>query len=413
MLSVNQAESTIINLVQQPKNTEIVTLKDASNRILASPIVSQFNFPYWDNSAMDGYAVRYEDVKNCDENNWVNLTIVAEIPAGSQPTVIIKPGQAARIFTGAMLPEGADTIVKQENTQRTENKVIIRNSVKFQEFVRKKGSFCQVNTPLLPAGIRLGAAEIAVLATAGYRECLVYSRPRVAILSTGNELVEPGESLQPGKIIDSNQFALASFVTLNGAITLNMGIVPDSPLALKKTITEALASADIILSTGGVSVGDYDYVDSTLQELGGDIQLTSVAIKPGKPLTVATFPRQNSSQPPCLYFGIPGNPVSALVSCWRFVQPALKKLSGLTEEYLPTFVQATTNYNLTASGTRETYLWGKVKFVNGNYEFNLASGSHNSANLINLAQTNALAIVPVGTKSIAKGKKVKVMLINI
>ncbi len=167
---------------------------------------------------------------------------------------------------------------------------------------------------------------------------------------------------------------------------------------------KAIAEADIVLSTGGVSVGDYDYVDGILAELGGQIHIRSVAVKPGKPLTVASF--KNS----CLYFGIPGNPVSALVSCWRFVQPALKKLSGLKNNWQPTFIKAVTKQELRSAGKRETYLWGKLNIVEGVPEFSLAGGSHSSGNLINLSQTNALAVVPIGQTSIATGESIRVML---
>ncbi|WP_319421548.1 molybdopterin molybdotransferase MoeA [Pleurocapsa sp. FMAR1] len=408
MLLVKEAEDIILNLVQvlTEHDSETVTLENAQGRTIAKPIVGKLDFPHWDNSAMDGYAVRYEDVKTCDEKNPVHLDVITEIAAGDRPEVDIKPGQAARIFTGAMLPQGTDTIVIQENTQREADKVTILAAPEPQEFVRHKGAFYQAGTPILEAGIKIGAAEIAVLATAQCTKLSVYRRPRVAILSTGDELVTPEQTLQPGQIVDSNQYALASFVASNGGIPIKLGIVPDQPEALKSAIAQAIESADIVLSTGGVSVGDYDYVDRILAELGGTLHIRSVAVKPGKPLTVATFDDNN-----CLYFGIPGNPVSALVSCWRFVQPALKKLSG-QNNYQPKFVDAITRHDLKAAGKRETYLWGQLHLVNGKYEFALAGGSHSSGNLINLAQTNGLAIAPIDQRFIGKGNEVKVMLIN-
>jgi molybdopterin molybdotransferase len=405
MLPVTEAEALILDLVQvlnSQRDVEIVNLEAASDRILAAPITSKLDFPHWDNSAMDGYAVRYQDVQNCSPDSPVILEMVEEIAAGYQPSVELKSGQTARIFTGAMLPAGADTVVIQENTQRSGDRITILAAPEPQEFVRHKGAFYCAGMPMLEAGITLKAADIAVLATAQCTELAVYRRPRVAILSTGDELVTPEQPLQPGQIVDSNQYALASFVASNGGIPLKSGIVPDRPEALKKAISQAINSADIVLSTGGVSVGDYDYVDRILAELGGTLHIRSVAIKPGKPLTVATF--ANS----CLYFGIPGNPVSALVSCWRFVQPALKKLSGQTN-YQPMFVKARTRYDLCADGKRETYLWGQLHLVEGEYEFALAGGSHSSGNLINLAQTNGLAVVPIGQKLIAKGEPVRVI----
>ncbi|MGL5834712.1 MAG: molybdopterin molybdotransferase MoeA, partial [Waterburya sp.] len=395
MLSVKEAEFTILNLVRSldsNQDQEIVDLEAANGRILAHPVVGELDIPHWDNSAMDGYAVRYQDVANCNPNNPVSLDVVTEIAAGNLPQTKITSGQAARIFTGAMLPPGTDTIVIQENTQRDGNRIFIQQTPAFQEFVRHQGAFYQAGTSLLEPGIKIGAAEIAVLATAQCNQLAVFQPPRVAILSTGDELVTPEQSLQPGQIVDSNQYALASFVAQNGGIPVKLGIIPDRPAALTKAIAQAIASADLVLSTGGVSVGDYDYVERILAELGGKLHIRSVAVKPGKPLTVATFEDNN-----CLYFGIPGNPVSALVSCWRFVQPALKKLSGQAN-YQPRFVNAPTRHDLRAGGSRETYLWGQLQLADGKYEFALAGGSHSSGNLINLAQTSGLAIVPVGQK---------------
>ena len=409
MLSVKEAESIIFDLVRSfdsNQDQEIVELDAANGRILAQSVTGKLDIPYWDNSAMDGYAVRYQDVKNCSAEDPVTLTIVAEIAAGDRPQTSIKPGQVARIFTGAMLPPGTDTIVIQENTERNGDRVDIFQAPAFQEFVRHQGAFYQAGAPLLAAGVKISAVEIAVLATAQCTQVSVYRRPRVAILSTGDELVSPEQSLQPGQIVDSNQYALASFVAHNVGIPIKLGIVKDDPEELKQAIAQAISSADLVLSTGGVSVGDYDYVDSILTELSGTLHIRSVAVKPGKPLTVATFQDNN-----CLYFGIPGNPVSALVSCWRFVQPALQKLSG-NIKYQPRFVKATTRHDLKAAGRRETYLWGQVHLVNGNYEFALAGGSHSSGNLINLAHTNGLAIVPIGQKLIAANSEVSVMLIN-
>ncbi|NJK58371.1 MAG: molybdopterin molybdotransferase MoeA [Pleurocapsa sp. SU_5_0] len=408
MLSVQAAEAIILNLVKSldSNQVEIVALEEANGRILAQPVTGKLDIPHWDNSAMDGYALRYQDVQNCSAEKPVTLEIVSEIAAGDRPQTEIQPGQAARIFTGAMLPPGTDTIVMQENTQRQGDHVLILQPPKLQDFVRHQGAFYQAGTPLLAAGIKIGAAEIAVLATAQCTQLSVYRRPQVAILSTGDELVTPEQALQPGQIVDSNQYALASFVANNGGIPIKLGIIADRPTELKQAIAQAIASADLVLSTGGVSVGDYDYVERILTELGGTLHIRSVAVKPGKPLTVATFKDNN-----CLYFGIPGNPVSALVSCWRFVQPALKKLSGQFN-YQPRFVSAKTRHDLQAGGTRETYLWGQLHLADGKYEFALAGGSHSSGNLINLAQTTGLAIVPVGQKLITAGEAVKVMLLD-
>jgi len=415
MQSVKQAESIILDSVQpldQELDTEVVELSAATGRILAHPVKSQLDFPHWDNSAMDGYAVRYGDVESCSAQQPAVLEIIEEIPAGYQPQYTVEQGQAARIFTGACLPNGADTVIMQEQTRREQNRVLILEAPEPQAFVRRRASFYQAGMPLLEPGITLNAPEIAVLAAAQCTQLRVYRRPRVAILSTGNELVTPDQPLQPGQIVDSNQYALAAFVAQLGGVPLPMGIVPDEPEVLREQITQAIAAADIVLSTGGVSVGDYDYVEQILTSLGAQIKVRSVAVKPGKPLTMATLP--SSSGRCVLYFGLPGNPAATLVTCWRFVQPAVLKLSGLPQEsWGPTFVQAQTCQELRSGGKRETYLWGQLKLNAGVYQFQLAGGGHNSGNLISLAQTSGLAVLPVGETFIPAGESVQVLQVGL
>ncbi|HEY9301971.1 MAG TPA: molybdopterin-binding protein, partial [Phormidium sp.] len=203
----------------------------------------------------------------------------------------------------------------------------------------------------------------------------------------------------------------ATLVAQTGAIPQMLGIIPDEPEQLKNAISLALISADIVISSGGVSVGDYDFVDQILYSLGGEIQIRAIALKPGKPLTFATF-NSPSHPSPILYFGLPGNPVSSLVTFWRFVQPAIKKLSGISHSWQPNFIKAKTKQILKSDGKRESYLWGKLHLVNGEYEFNLAAGGHNSANLINLAQTNGLAILRIGETLVKAGDLVEVLQVG-
>lgn len=406
MQSVKEAEAIIYSLVQpfdSQLDTETVDLLRATGRILAKPITSHLDFPHWDNSAMDGYAIRYEDVKDCNSDNPAVLSIIEEIPAGYQPKSTLQPGQAARIFTGAVIPSGADTVVMQEVTQREDNKVFIKAAPKPQEFIRKKASYYQAGNKLLPAGIVLNAPEIAVLAAAQCNELCVYRKPKVAILSTGDELVTVDKTLQTGQIVDSNNYALIANVQQLGAEAISYGIVPDDEEILKATIEKAIKGADIIISSGGVSVGEYDYVEKILESLGGKLHIRSVAMKPGKPLTVAAFADSK------IYFGLPGNPASALVTFWRFVQPAIKKLSGQKENWQPTIIKAKASTELRSDGKRETYIWGKLKLLNGEYEFEIAGGNQVSGNLINLAQTNALAVLPKETKSILPGQQINVL----
>jgi molybdopterin molybdotransferase len=406
MLSVSDTEAIILNLVPPldcQRDTEIVDLFAASDRILATPVTSTLDFPHWDNSAMDGYAVRYQDVQHCSASQTAVLAIVEEIPAGYQPQLSIQPGQAARIFTGAVMPQGADTVVMQEKTRSQENQILILAAPKPQEFVRHKGAFYRAGTQLLPAGIVLHAPEIAILAAAQCPQVSVYRRPRVAIFSTGNELVSPDQSLEAGQIVDSNQYALAALVRQSGAEPLCLGIVQDDPIALETTIAHAVANADIVISSGGVSVGDYDYIDQILASLGAKIHLRAVAMRPGKPLTVASFDAAK------LYFGLPGNPAAVLVTFWRFVQPAIKKLAGLADGVQVEFMQVRSHDELRSDGKRETYIWGKLQLIDGVYQFHKAGGSHSSGNLINLAQTNALAVLSVGTTVISPTELVPVL----
>lgn len=411
MLFVHQAESIILNVVQPLVDQEVTSLLQAQQRILACDIVSTLDFPYWDNSAMDGYAVRYQDIKGCHPDQPVTLDIVTEIPAGNCPQIALSSSQAARIFTGAMMPKGADTVVIQENTQRLGDRVRILECPQPQAFVRPKGAYYQAGTPVLEQGIVLTPPDIAILATVQCSEIPVYRHPVVAILSTGNELIAPDQPLQPGQIVDSNRYALAALVQAAGAEARLLDPVGDRRADLRAAIAEAIRVADVVISSGGVSVGDYDYVDQVLAELKADIHVRSVAVKPGKPLTVATFPVQKSHQP-VLYFGLPGNPVSALVSFWRFVQPALRKLSGQRAHWGPIFVEARTQHALPAGGSRETYVWGQLSVKAGHYEFAIAGGSHSSGNLMNLAQTNGLAVLPIDHPPVRAGEAVRVMQVG-
>jgi molybdopterin molybdotransferase len=405
MHSVTEAETIILDRIQPVHDIDIVPFDRSIGWVLASDIRENFDFPYFDNSAMDGYAVRYEDVKNITAGNPISLSIVEEIAAGKTPEKSVQTGEAARIFTGAILPEGADTIIMQENTAREGDRVTIFSSPdRAGSFVRKRGTFYRSGDLLLSAGSVIDAASIAVLATANCTEVRVFRRPRVAIFSTGDELVNPGEILQPGKIVDSNRYALTVSIENSGAIPVPFGKIADNPDRLRETIERSISSADIVLSTGGVSVGEHDYIERLLEELGGEMLVRSVAMQPGKPLTVAAFPNR------CLYFGIPGNPVSASVCFWRFVRPAIAKLSGRSN-YKIQFLQVRTRDELKSKGEREVYFWGRVEVINGNYEFQLARGQYNSANLITLAGTNALAVLPKG-KSIARsGETVEIFLV--
>jgi molybdopterin molybdotransferase len=400
MLLPQEADRRILSHTQPftTADTETIALDQCQGRILAAPITSHLDFPHWDNSAMDGYAVRFEDVKTAP----VTLTIGESIPAGKAPAITLQPGQAARILTGSMLPIGADTVVMQEHTDRDGDQITILEAPKPEQFVRKQGVYYQAGAPLLPAGITLNAAEIAILAAAQCVEVPVFRRVKVAILSTGSELVEPHQPLQPGQIVDSNQYALAALVQQMGAEVMALGVVSDRPERLKVAMQAAIDQADIVISSGGVSVGDYDFVDRLLEELGATIHVRSVAVKPGKPLTFATLGSK-------LYFGLPGNPVSAMVTFWRFVRPAIGKRSGLQAGWELAWLNAIATQTLKSDGKRESYLWGQLHFNQGQPEFHLAAGSQLSGNLINLAGVNALAVVPIGVTQIQTHETIQLL----
>jgi molybdopterin molybdotransferase len=414
MLSAEQASETILNLVHPltgKSDWEWVDLAEAGGRILAQSVTSQRDFPYWDNSAMDGYAVCWADIADCSATQPVQLEVVMEIPAGTAPPGSLQPGQAARLFTGSMLPAGADTVIPQEDTQRLANgEVEILDPSSLGKFVRHQGDYYQAGSPLLAPGVNIGATELAILATTQTTQVPVYRRPVVALLSTGSELVAPDQPLAPGQIVDSNQIALAHLVATTGAVVTTLGRVGDSPVALKAAIAGALPHVDMIISSGGVSVGDYDYVETVLAELQAEIPIKAVAVKPGKPLTVASLPQTTQ---PVLYFGLPGNPVSALVSFWRFVQPALKKLSGQQTGWGPNFIQGITKQDINGDTRRETYVWGHAQLVQGQYQFSPATGSQASGNLINLAGINSLAVIASGQPQVTAGQPVRLMLIEV
>ena len=417
MLSVSEAERIILNLVKpfDPEiDSEILPLAQAIARILAEDIKSELDFPHWDNSAMDGYALRFADLEDIQD---LRLAIATdEIPAGVAIAQTLAKGQCVRIFTGGMLPDGADTVIMQEDTERIDNFLQLKVKPTQGEYVRRKGEFIRSGAVLLSAGTRLGATEIGALASARCQQVKVYRQPKVAIISTGNELVslDSSQPLQLGQIINSNLYALSALVTQAGAIAIPFGTVRDDKAELEAVMQKAIASADIVISTGGVSVGDYDYVDELLEKIGADIHVRSVAIKPGKPLTVASLtksPKVMESEDKVLYFGVSGNPVSAMMSFWRFIRGAIAKLNGANEMYwYPQFIQAIATEDLHSQGRRETYLWGKLTYQKGKPVFQPVS-NYSSGNLISAIGANALALIRVNQTYVPSGDEVIVMII--
>jgi molybdopterin molybdotransferase len=417
MLSVSETEKIILDLVKpfDPEiDSEILPLSKLLNRILAEDISSELDFPHWDNSAMDGYALRYADLENLQE---LKLAIALdEIPAGVAIAELLKQGECVRIFTGGLLPVGADTIIMQEDTERIDNFLYLKVKPTQGEYVRRKGEFIQAGITLIRAGTRLGAPEIGALASARCQTVKVYRQPKIAIISTGNELVslDSSQPIKLGQIIDSNLYALSTLIEQSGAIAIPFGAVYDHKLELESIMQQAIAAADIVISTGGVSVGDYDYIEEILEKMGADIHVRSVAIKPGKPLTVASIVQVlnvNRSEDKVLYFGVPGNPVSAMMSFWRFIRGAIAKFNGADENYwYPQFINAIATEDLHSQGRRETYLWGRLTYQKGSPIFQPVK-NYSSGNLISAIGANALAVMRVNQTYVPAGDAAIIMLI--
>lgn len=319
MLEVSEVRERILNEVS-PLNVLERHLNESAGHVLAEAIVSDLNLPLFDNSAMDGYAVRAADVDKASRENPVKLRVVAHIDAGATPKGKVEPGTAMRIFTGAPVPDGADAVLMQEDTDQGAETVAVYDSATSGENIRRAGEDIRKGETVLSAGTRIGPAHLSLLATLGRARVKVFQQPRVAILATGDELIELDQPLQPGKLREGNTRMLAAFVRQLGGEVVHLGIARDDRQDLRAKLGEGL-KCDALITSGGVSVGEHDLVKPVLEELGCPVKFWKVAIKPGKPFV---FSRTES----CMVFGLPGNPVSAFVTFLLFVRPALLKMAG-------------------------------------------------------------------------------------
>lgn len=311
----------------QPLEPEVVELSAALGRVLAEPVSAGRVLPPWDNSAMDGYAVRAEEVQIGQP-----LPVAFVVPAGRADSLTLPPGTAARIMTGAPLPSGADAVLMKEDADEKDGAVCFRVRASVGQHIRRAGEDLQLGSEALAAGAVLGAGELGLLAALGRTLVLVHRRPIVAIVSTGDELVPADRTPGPGQIVNSNAHALLAQVTQAGAVGRVLPTVADDPVALRRTFRQAL-QADVVISSGGVSVGEFDYVTQVLAELGAEPRFSKVAMKPGKPLQFLTLPVLGAGSDPAaprqvLWLGLPGNPASSMVSFELFVRPALRRLLG-------------------------------------------------------------------------------------
>lgn len=316
-LSVAEARQILLDAVSPVGGWEMVAIRSALGRVLWRDVVAPFDVPAHDNSAMDGFAVRAADLA-ANENR---LDLVGTAYAGSAFSGVVGPGQAVRVMTGAVLPRGADTVVMQEVARVEDGTVILPEVRKPGQNVRRTGEDLAAGRTALLAGRRVGPAELGLLASLGLAEVAVYRRPRIAFFSTGDELASIGRPLAPGEVYDSNRYALFGVLTQLGMEVLDLGVVRDDPAALEQAFAEAAVQADAILTTGGVSVGEADYVREIMSRLG-EVRFWRIDIKPGRPMA---FGRLYSAW----LFGLPGNPVAVLVSFYQIVLDALCKLQGL------------------------------------------------------------------------------------
>ncbi|HEV7766669.1 MAG TPA: gephyrin-like molybdotransferase Glp [Thermoanaerobaculia bacterium] len=397
MLSVEEAQARVMDEISVGP-AEAVVLDETLGRVLREDVVATHDMPPADNSAMDGYAVRVDDLVNLP----VQLRVIDDIPAGHPSSGVVEAGTAMRIMTGAFVPQGADTVVQVELTDGGIEVVTITKALARGANIRRRGEDMRVGDVVLRGGVRIGAAEMAMLAAVQKTTVLVGRRPTVAILSTGDELIDVGETLTPGKIVNTNGHLLAALVREVGAIPRVLGIVRDTREATIAALETAFES-DFVLSSGGVSVGAYDFVKEALEALGAETKFWRVSMKPGKPVVL-------SRRGDRVIFGLPGNPVSCLVSFHLFAAPALRKAMG-QESFFPPMVHPRLDAPLRSIGDRRVYVRVHVSARDGEL-FARPLTSQSSGSLTSMIGANGLAIVAEDVTNVAAGAIVPVLLIG-
>ncbi len=400
MLTVCQAHELILSSIE-PLPMESVSLAESCDRVLALDVQATRMLPAWDNSAMDGYAVHHGDVALPGQT----LPVVDAIPAGSRDDRPLSRGTAARIFTGAPLPTGADTVIIQENTERHESSVTFNCSAPQWKNVRRQGSDVALGNVVLKAGRALTPGDLSLLASLGVSRPSVHRRPIVHIAVTGNELVDvDGPEPERGQIVDGNALALAAAVRALGAEVQICPRIPDDLEATKKALLEATAGADLVITAGGASVGDHDYVGRAFRTLAGDdFSFAKVAVRPGKPIIHG---RMNGS----MFFGLPGNPVSALVTFEIFVRPALLKMMGHRTWFKRTRT-AILEHPLSGGGRRLEYRRAAIRFSEGRAYVD-GRRSQSSGALSSLGGADAFIVVPIDAPPKEAGEEIEILLLG-
>ena len=411
MINVNEALQQLLSAFH-PLESETIPLSEAAGRVLYEGIRSGIDLPLFTNSSMDGFVVRASDISNASQDNPIKLTVVEDIPAGRSPTKRLHENETSRIMTGAPVPEGADAVIPVEDTDQYDPKsrstfdlpqtINVFRSIKPGDYVRQKGEDVRQHDVVLEANIPLKPQELGIMAMLGIAEVPVFRKPKIAILSTGDELVPVDEPLDSGQIHDSNAYTLSALIKRDFGIPEYLGIVPDDENSVREFLETAASNrADLILTSAGVSVGVFDYV-RTVVENDGELIFWRVNMRPGKPVAFGNF----QGVP---FIGLPGNPVSAFVGYEVFVRPAILKLSGISEG--PRYkVKARLEDGITSDG-RESYLRGILRYQEGEWVARL-TGHQGSGNLLSLVHANALLIIPAGVKSLAAGSELDAWLLD-
>lgn len=401
-MTVEQARELVFaRLTKMP--AEQVGLMDALGRVLAEDAASDIDVAPFDNSAMDGFAVRWADTAGASADRPAELDVIAHIAAGDDVAGIeVGPGQAARIMTGAAMPAGADAVIMVELTRPlagdggTGSRVAFEREARPGEHVRLRGEEVRAGEVVLERGEVIGAAAVGLLASTGHATVQVYRRPRVAIISTGSELVEVAERPGPGKIRNSNSYSIAAQVLAAGAVPVRFPIVPDDMDATRNAFKRAAAETDFIITSGGVSVGDFDYVKPVLEELG-ELTFCKVMMRPGNPQTLGTI----DGVP---FFGLPGNPTSTYVGFEIFVRPALRVMQGFSAIDRPV-TTARLSHDVKRKQDRRYYLRGRVERVEDGYEASTPF-SQSSALLTAAHRGNCFVVLPEGEGVFTAGTEV-------